>query len=152
MVAFAVWAAACGATSGSSASPSPSPEPPSTPSVSPGPGGLIFKLTPEPGVTATGTITVTTAPGSATVEVKVAGLQANSAHVSHIHLGSCQQRGAIARALNPVVANGQGDADAKSTLNLTYPPAGGTWYVVVHAGPDMQGSNASYLLCGNLFS
>ncbi len=34
----------------------------------------------------------------------------------------------------------------------TYPPASGTWYVVVHAGPDMQGTNATYLLCGNLFA
>lgn len=84
--------------------------------------------------------------------MKVTGLQANSTHVSHIHIGSCQSRGSIANALNPVVADGQGDADVRSTLNLTYPPAGGTWYVVVHAGPDMQGSNASYLLCGNLFS
>jgi hypothetical protein len=28
----------------------------------------------------------------------------------------------------------------------------GTWYVVVHAGPDMNGSNDRDLLCGNLFS
>jgi hypothetical protein len=34
----------------------------------------------------------------------------------------------------------------------TYPPTSGTWYAVVHAGPDMQGSNATYLLCGNLFA
>jgi len=140
VVAFAVCAAACGATSGSSPSPSPSPE--TSSNVSSSPSGLIFKLSPEPGVGAAGTITVT----------KVAGLQANSSHVSHIHRGSCQQRGGIAFALKPVVADGQGEADAKSTLNLVYPPAGSTWYVVVHAGPDMQGSNASYLLCGNLFS
>jgi len=150
VVAFAVCGAACGATSGSSPSPSPSPE--TSSNVSSSPSGLIFKLSPEPGVGAAGTITVTVAPASTTVEVKVAGLQANSSHVSHIHLGSCQQRGGIAFALKPVVADGQGDADAKSTLNLVYPPAGSTWYVVVHAGPDMQGSNASYLLCGNLFS
>lgn len=86
-----------------------------------------------------------------TLELKVTGLGANSKHVSHIHLGSCQTRGGIAFALNPVVADGQGDADTVTTLNLTYPPASGSWYVVVHAGPDMVGSNATYLLCGNLF-
>jgi len=117
---------------------------------------VTFKLNPEPGVTASGTVTVTASPpgtsSSVTLELKIVGLGANSSHVSHIHLGTCQARGGIAFALNQVVADGQGDADIKSTLPLTYPPASGTWYVVVHAGPDMQGSNASYLLCGNLFS
>ncbi len=103
-------------------------------------------------MTATGTIAVTAAPNTVTVQLNITGLQANSSHVSHIHLGSCQSRGGIAFALNQVVADGQGDADTRSTLPLAYPPAGGTWYVVVHAGPDMQGSNATYLLCGNLFS
>lgn len=103
-------------------------------------------------MTATGTISLIALPGTTSIELKVSGLQANSTHVSHIHLGTCQSRGGIAFALNPVVADGQGDSDAKSTLNLAYPPAQGTWYVVVHAGPDMQGSNATYLLCGNLFS
>ncbi len=92
------------------------------------------------------------APNTVTVELKITGLQANSSHVSHIHNGTCQSRGGIAFALNQVVADGQGDADIRSTLPLTYPPANSTWYVVVHAGPDMQGSNATYLLCGNLFS
>ncbi|HEX9476811.1 MAG TPA: hypothetical protein VGA41_09140, partial [Candidatus Dormibacteraeota bacterium] len=61
--------------------------------------------------------------------------------------------GNISLALNQVVADGQGDADTKTTIsNATYPPTTGTWYVVVHAGPDMQGTNATYLLCGNLFA
>jgi hypothetical protein len=103
-------------------------------------------------VTASGTIAVTAGRNTVTVELNITGLQANSSHVSHIHLGSCQARGGIAFALNQVVADGQSDADIRSTLPLAYPPTSGTWYVVVHAGPDMQGSNATYLLCGNLFS
>ncbi|HZK72399.1 MAG TPA: hypothetical protein VFD88_00150, partial [Clostridia bacterium] len=74
-----------------------------------------------------------------------------SLHVSHIHVGSCSARGAIKYALNQVVADGQGDADIRTTVKASYPPASGTWYVVVHAGPDMQGSNSNYLLCGNIF-
>ncbi|HMJ39805.1 MAG TPA: hypothetical protein VK606_09635 [Verrucomicrobiae bacterium] len=87
-----------------------------------------------------------------TVRLKITGLQANSSHISHVHIGSCQQNGNIALALNQVIADAQGDVDVKTTVKATYPPANGTWYVVVHAGPDMQGSNASYLLCGNLFA
>lgn len=153
-VAFAVMAltvAACGGSGASSAaSPSPSPAA-ATPTPTPTPAGLTFKIN-GISTTASGTVTVTTQPGSVTVEESVTGLQPNSSHVSHIHVGRCEQRGSIAYALNQVVADGQGVADMKTTVNQTYPPASGTWYVVIHAGPDMQGSNATYLLCGNLFT
>jgi Cu/Zn superoxide dismutase len=154
LVVFATLAicSAC-AGSGSSASPSPSPTPAAsaTPSASPSPAAITFKLN---GVraNASGTITLTAAPGQMTVRLKITSLQANSSHISHIHIGSCQQNGNIALALNQVIADAQGDADVKTTVKATYPPANGTWYVVVHAGPDMQGSNSSYLLCGNLFA
>jgi Cu/Zn superoxide dismutase len=111
---------------------------------------LNFKLN---GVnsTAKGTITVTKETASLTIELKITGLQPDSLHVSHIHIGSCTARGAIQYALNQVVADGQGDADIRTTVKASYPPASGTWYVVVHAGPDMQGTNSKYLLCGNIF-
>jgi hypothetical protein len=123
-----------------------------SPSPSPSPSGLSFKLT---GIAtpATGTATLVVEPGSVTIDEVITGLQANSKHVSHIHLGSCQQRGSIAIGLNEVTADAQGNADTKTIIGgAIYPPAAGTWYVVVHAGPDMQGTNASYLLCGNLFA
>lgn len=151
MAATALCAIACG-SGGPAASSSPTPVVQASPTPSPSPTGVAFRLKPEPGVTATGTITVFANATSTTIELVITGLQANSSHVSHIHLGSCQARGGIAFALNQVVADGQGMADVRSTLNLTYPPNGSTWYVVVHAGADMVGSNASYLLCGNLFS
>ncbi len=49
-----------------------------------------------------------------------------------------------------MVADGTGAADTRTTIQAKYPPASGRWYVVVHAGPDMQGANATYLMCGNL--
>ena len=108
-------------------------------------------MNPEPGVKAAGTVTLFAGAASTIIEIKLSGLATNSSHVSHIHIGSCQQRGGIAFALNQVIADGQGLADTRTTLNQKYPPTSGHWYVVVHAGPDMQGSSASYLLCGNLF-
>ena len=149
LVTLAAIASACGsspATATASASPSPAAASPS-----PSPSPLSFKLN---GIrtTASGTITLIAVPHSVSIELKITGLQPNSSHVSHIHIGSCQQVGNISLALNQVVADGNGDADTKSTLTASYPPASGTWYVVVHAGPDMQGTNASYLLCGNLFA
>ena len=157
LAALAVIASACG-SSGGTASGSPSPSPvAASPSPSPSPSGLAFKLD-GINTNATGTIHLVahppsgSTPGSISIELVITGLQANSVHVSHIHIGNCRQRGNIALALNQVVADGQGNADTKSTVAGTYPPLSGTWYVVVHAGPDMQGSNASYLLCGNLFA
>jgi hypothetical protein len=147
----ALFASACGAVAVPVAETTPSPASPS-PSASPGGKTFNFKLNPAAaGVTAKGTITVTAGSKTTTVELKIAGLQANTSHISHIHIGSCAVRGGIAFALNQVVADGQGDANTRTTLDIKYPPAAGKWYVVVHAGPDMQGASASYLLCGNLF-
>jgi len=149
LVTLAAIASACG-SSPATATASPSPNPAAA-SPSPSPSRLSFKLN---GIktTATGTITLIAAPHSVSIELKITGLPPNSSHVSHIHIGSCQQVGNISLALNQVVADGNGEADTRSTLTATYPPASGSWYVVVHAGPDMQGTNASYLLCGNLFA
>jgi hypothetical protein len=153
LVSLAATISACGASGGGTAATSPSPSPiVASPSASPSPSGLSFKLT---GIdtTATGTATLVVQPGTVTIDVMITGLQANSKHVSHIHTGSCQSRGSIAIGLNALTADGQGNADTKTTIaGATYPPTTGTWYVVVHAGPDMQGTNATYLLCGNLFA
>src|SRR6266850_2374514 len=97
LMAIVLTAAACG-----------SPETGTTPSPSPSPVGTAK---------ASGTMTVTTQGGSLTVELKITGLQAGSIHVSHIHIGTCAGHGAILRALNPVIADSQGDADTKSTVN-----------------------------------
>ena len=145
---------ACGGDQGAAVVSPSSPPPSSSPGHTPSPAGktFSFKLNPaQSSVKASGTITVTAGDKTTTVELKITGLQANTSHISHIHTGSCQVRGGIAFALNQVVADGQGVADTRTTLDIKYPPASGRWYVVVHAGPDMQGASASYLLCGNLF-
>jgi len=151
LAAIAVTAAACGSTdTGSTPSPSPS-QVVTTPATTPSPAALVFKLNGVAPATASGTITVTTTPTSLTVELKISGLQASSVHVSHIHAGSCAARGGILYALNRVIADSQGGADTKTTVKASYPPKSGSWYVVVHVGPDMSGTNSKYLLCGNLF-
>jgi hypothetical protein len=151
LAALLLAASAC-ASSATGATPSPSPSlvassPSPTPVQSP---ALTFKLN---GVNspASGTITLTTGPGTLTVRLVITGLAAASSHVSHIHAGSCTANGGVVFALNQVVADGQGNADVTTRLDATYPPASGTYYIVVHVGPDLQGPNASYLLCGNLF-
>jgi hypothetical protein len=150
LAAVLLAALACD-SSATGATPSPSPPAAASPSPSPAPSPtLTFKLS---GVNspASGTIMLTAAPGTVTVRVVITGLAATSSHVSHIHAGSCDAKGGVVFALNQVVADGQGNADVTTRLDATYPPASGTYYIVVHAGPDLQGPNANYLLCGNLF-
>ena len=147
--------AACGgAPSAAVESPSPSPSasasPSASPSATPSPSAT-FALKPVGGAKASGKILVTKGSGVFTVELQITGLQAGSSHVSHVHVGSCKAPGAIKFALNQVVADGTGAADTRSQVPASFPPASGHWYVVVHQGPDMQGSNAAYMLCGNLF-
>ena len=143
--------AACGGDQAATASPTP-PSPSASASKSPIPGKVFnFKLNPaDSSVTSSGTITVTAGPKTTSIELKITGLQASSSHISHVHLGSCTGRGGIAFALKQVVADGQGNADTMTMLSTTYPPTNGKWYAVVHSGPDMQGTNSKYLLCGNL--
>jgi hypothetical protein len=142
-----VVASACGPGAASQA-----PPPSAGGNGSATPKSFAFVLDPVGGgVTAKGTITVASGASTTSIELRISGLQANSSHVSHIHVGSCRAPGGIAFALNQVVADGQGDADTRTTLDIKYPPTTSRWYVVVHAGPDMQGASASYLLCGNLF-
>jgi hypothetical protein len=151
VAATLMMAAACG-SAGTGSTPSPSPSPvASTPATTPSPAALVFQLKGVAPATSGGTITVTRTSTTLTVELKITGLQASSIHVSHVHIGTCAARGGILRALNPVIADSQGSADIKTTVNLKYPPASGHLYVVVHVGPDMVGTNSRYLLCGNLF-
>jgi CHRD domain len=147
LAAILMTAAACGSP-GTGASTSPSP---SSTVSGPSSAALVFKLNAVGTATAKGTATLTTTSTSLTVELKITGLLGASIHVSHIHNGSCASRGGIKFALNPVIADDQGMADSKTTVQASYPPKSGSWYVVVHVGPDMTGTNAQYLLCGNLF-
>lgn len=150
-------AAACGgssATAAASPTPSPviaSPSAAPTPSPTPSPPGFTYPISGYQGRTAaSGTIHITTSGGTLILEVKISGLQGGSSHVSHVHSGSCAAPGSILFALLQVVADSQGNADATTTVDQAFPPSATTWYVVVHQGPDMQGDNANYLMCGNL--
>jgi hypothetical protein len=151
----ALLSAACGSSpAAATQSPSSSPSAQASAAASPSPSGAppqVFAIKDVTGGKATGKILVTKGSGVFTVELQITGLQAGSSHVSHIHTGSCQNPGGIRFALNQVIADGTGAADTRTQVPGTFPPMGNRWYVVVHIGPDMQGTNASYLLCGNLF-
>jgi hypothetical protein len=145
--------AACGSSSQAATVSQSQSASASSPGASPSPSGgppQVFAIKDVTGGKATGNILVTKGSGTFTVELQLTGLAPGSSHVSHIHVGTCQHPGGIRFALNQVIADGTGAADTRTQVPGTFPPTGSKWYVVVHIGPDMQGSNASYLLCGNL--
>ena len=157
---FGLLVTACGGSSSTAsvspnpsrvASPSPVASPTPTPSPTPTHPGFTYPINPyQARTTATGTIHVTNDAGKLTIEIKITGLQGGSSHVSHVHAGTCGAPGGIIFALQQVTADGQGNADAVTMVQQSFPPSGTTWYAVVHQGADMQGTNANYLMCGNL--
>lgn len=170
---FALLALAISACSGSGPSSAPVASPCGvavSPILTPTPmsSGLAFKLT-GINTTASGTVTVRTPDpppiglgGSVFIDLTVSGLKPCSSHIAHVYKGTCEQRGVpLPQSLDQLVADRQGSAQVMTTLRQQYlgwiraqtsAPGDGTWYVVVHAGPDMNRSNATDLLCGNLFS
>ena len=98
-----------------------------------------------------GTGKIVKADGSFTVSIKLTGFQPNSSHISHLHVGRCAQPGAIAFALQQVVADSSGAATATTSVPAAYVIPGSGWYVNVHHGPDF--TDAEYApsdSCGDL--
>jgi hypothetical protein len=128
--------AGCGGGTASTASPSP---------------GIAFTMTAQNGSGVSGTGTIVKGVGSFTVTIQLAGLKANSSHVSHVHLGQCAQPGGIAYALQQVIADPLGSATTTSTVLAPYLIPSSGWYVNVHHGPDF--TDADYApsdSCGDL--
>jgi hypothetical protein len=104
----------------------------------------------ESGASGSAQLGLTTA-SSVGVTLHLTGLPPNSVHPAHIHQGACGQNGPVVRALQDVVADAKGTATAVTQLDdfaYRVPPEG--WYANVHAGPDLTGSNARSVACGNL--
>ncbi len=87
-----------------------------------------------------------------TVTLYIAGLAPGSHHEAHIHTGSCARQGPVAHDLNEVVADADGHAQVKTTLqNVQSIP--GNWYIHVHTGTNLR-TQAGYqpIACGDVFT
>ncbi len=86
-----------------------------------------------------------------TVTVAVTGLQDNTSHPAHIHMGSCATNGPIIIPLNDVKADAGGNA-VSTTMIPNMPngiPATG-WFINVHTGPTLADGQATPITCGNV--
>lgn len=127
---------ACGGSTATTQSPAP---------------GVNFTMRAQNGSGVAGTGQIVKAGESFTVTIKLSGFTPNSSHISHLHAGKCAQPGAIAFALQQVLADSSGVATATTTVPAAYVVPGSGWYVNVHHGPDF--TDAEYApsdSCGDL--
>jgi LPXTG-motif cell wall-anchored protein len=96
----------------------------------------------------TGAATLTAQGAQTMVVVRVTGAPANSTHVNHIHVGSCEAEGGIAYPLTDLQTNAQGTATASTMVNATLATVlASRHYVNVHAGASLPSPGVS---CGNI--
>jgi hypothetical protein len=105
-----------------------------------------------PGDNPSGSATITRDPGTGrmTVKVVVDGLEPDTSHPAHIHIGSCEAQGPVIVPLNALQADSKGHAEATTTVQNA--PDIGTWYVNVHRGPGLTGPEFTPITCGNVSS
>ncbi|GAC1590957.1 MAG: hypothetical protein NVS4B1_35960 [Ktedonobacteraceae bacterium] len=87
-----------------------------------------------------------------TVTISLVGLAGNSTHPAHIHIGDCDDNGAILYPLKDVVANAAGVATGSTVIHDVEGgiPANG-WYINVHNGPTLATHAAAIAItCGNV--
>ncbi len=136
IILFLLAAVACG--SGSTAGSAPTPS-------------ATFTMSAMNGSGVTGTVQVYKGASQFTVSIQLKGMEPKSAHVSHVHVGSCAKPGNIAYALLEVVADSSGNATATRTVAEYYSMPSQGWYPNVHLGEDT--TEAAYLpsiSCGDL--
>jgi len=85
------------------------------------------------------------------VTLTVTGLQDNSSHPAHIHMGSCATNGPIIIPLTDVKADAGGNAVSTTMIPnmMNGIPATG-WFINVHAGPTLADGQATPITCGDI--
>ena len=113
-------------------------------------------MKPLPGVgnnvTGTAKLTLDKSTHTLTVVETVTGLDPNSSHATHIHMGSCEQQGSgILIPLTQLNADATGAASATTTKNNVNSIDYGNWYVNVHNQLDVSTQvGYSVLACGDV--
>ena len=103
------------------------------------------------GETVSGTAHLSLSGNTLTVTLMLSGLEPNSSHAAHIHLGSCESQGPVKYPLKTVTA----DASGKATVTTVIPdvasiPSTG-WYVNVHHSTALTTQTGfDPIACGNV--
>jgi hypothetical protein len=102
----------------------------------------------------TGTATLSLSPTAHTlgVSLTVQGLDPNTVHPAHVHLGSCQSQGPVLYPLPNLTADASGAASVTYTFTgVTATSIPGDWYVNVHNTTALSTQvGFTPLTCGNV--
>lgn len=103
------------------------------------------------GQNVSGTATLSLAGTTLTVTTNLSGFVPNSSHAEHIHSGSCTSQGDVVYQLNPIKADGKGDATTTTGIkNVASIPSSG-WYINIHNGTDMNNQTSfDPVACGDV--
>lgn len=107
-----------------------------------------------PNQAADGLAALTVTDNRLAVTVTMKGMEPNTKHAAHIHVGSCVSQGKIIYPLNPVVVNAAGDGTSITTIdNVAAIPRSG-WYINIHMGgrvdsPTTSQADMDPLACGD---
>jgi len=97
----------------------------------------ILAVEPGQGVITPGKATIVYNPGKKTITVTVNATGFTpGAHAAHIHVGSCQQQGAVVHMLKDFTANSQGVIanETRVITGVTTAKLSGGWYLNLHQG------------------
>ena len=98
--------------------------------------------------TVTGSASVSTmSDGNAKVVVKLSGMEPNSKHAMHIHVGSCANQGAVVIGLPDVFADASGNGSIEKIVETAKIPAAA--YINVHQKASDAGVGGG-IACGNI--
>ncbi len=103
------------------------------------------------GETVSGTAQLNLSGQTLTVNLTLSGLEPNSTHAAHIHMGSCESQGPVKYPLNTVKADASGKATVTTTIpNVASIPSTG-WYVNVHHSTALSTQTGfDPIACGNV--
>jgi hypothetical protein len=89
-----------------------------------------------------------------TVIIQVSGLAPNTTHMAHIHAGTCQAQGAVVYPLNPIVADGNGNATSTTVIKNVKNFSSSRLYINIHEAATMNGlttqTGFNPIACGNI--
>jgi hypothetical protein len=112
------------------------------------PSSARATLAARPGQRLSGTATLAAQGARTIVTVSVTGGPPTSTHVNHIHIGTCENEGAIVYPLADLRTDASGAATASTTVDAPLASlVTGANYVNVHAGPSLPSPGTS---CGNI--
>lgn len=87
--------------------------------------------------------------GKTKIVVSLSGLEPNSSHMGHIHVGDCSVVGPVALGLSPVEADASGNGTATAEVPSNQVPA--TAYIAYHQrGPNDAAGVGSFISCGDI--